>query len=208
MLARQAAAGGISAADRALRREDFRLLVGDIRALPESQSSALVLHEMHGLSYEEVAVAMSTTVSSVKSLLVRARVSLVEAGEARELPCTDARLELAEHAQGMRGPVRAHLKRCDDCRVFNRKLEKTGSALAALAPVWPSMTLKGLVLAKLGSAGGGAASGTGATAGVSAGAAVAVKSAVGLMTVAALVTAGADPERTARGSPAPKRRPR
>ena len=45
---------------------------------------------------------MDTTVPSVKSLLVRARMSLAEAAEARQLTCDDVRLELAEIAEGLR----------------------------------------------------------------------------------------------------------
>ena len=75
--------GGASTADKVHEREEFRLLVGDIHELPETQKTALVLREMDALSYDQIAEAMETTVSSVKSLLVRARVSLAEAAEAR-----------------------------------------------------------------------------------------------------------------------------
>ena len=47
--------------------------------LPETQRTALLLREIDALSYEEIAEAMETTVPSVKSLLVRARISLAEA---------------------------------------------------------------------------------------------------------------------------------
>jgi len=73
---------GVSTADKVHGREEFRLLVGDIHELPETQKTALVLREMDALSYEQIADAMETTVPSVKSLLVRARVSLAEAAEA------------------------------------------------------------------------------------------------------------------------------
>ena len=75
-LERQLADSGLSAADQAGRREELRHLVGDVRDLPESQRSALILRELEAMSYKQVADAMSTTVPSVKSLLVRARVSL------------------------------------------------------------------------------------------------------------------------------------
>ena len=45
---------------------------------------------------------METTVPSVKSLLVRARVSLAEAAEARLLSCEEVRQELGEVAEGLR----------------------------------------------------------------------------------------------------------
>jgi RNA polymerase sigma factor (sigma-70 family) len=67
-----------SAAETAGAREDLQELVGDVQSLPETQRTALVLREMEALSYEQIAVVMDKTVPSVKSLLVRARVSLAE----------------------------------------------------------------------------------------------------------------------------------
>src|SRR5437588_802407 len=86
---------GASVADKVHDRERFRHLVHDIQGLPETQRSALVLREMDALSYEQIAEAMETTVPGVKSLLVRARLSLAEASEARQLGCPDVRMELA-----------------------------------------------------------------------------------------------------------------
>src|ERR1700710_932177 len=107
---------GASTADKVHEREEFLLLVGDIHELPETQKTALVLREMDALSYEQIAEAMETTVPSVKSLLVRARVSWAEAAEARLLTCEEVRNELGEVAEGLRrraSPlVRRHLKTC------------------------------------------------------------------------------------------------
>lgn len=91
----------------------------DIRELPETQRSALLMREMGGLSYEQIAEAMEKTTSSVKSLLVRARVSLTEAAGARSISCDDVRNELAEIAGGLRrGPspiVHRHVRACSRC---------------------------------------------------------------------------------------------
>jgi RNA polymerase sigma factor (sigma-70 family) len=70
---------GQTTADKVHRREEFRLLIADVQELPETQRTALLLREIDALSYEQIAEAMETTVPSVKSLLVRARVSLAEA---------------------------------------------------------------------------------------------------------------------------------
>src|SRR4051794_13081529 len=67
-----------SAAETAGAREDLQLLVQDVQELPETQKTALVLREMEALSYEQIADVMDKTVPAVKSLLVRARVSLAE----------------------------------------------------------------------------------------------------------------------------------
>ncbi|HEV7883867.1 MAG TPA: sigma-70 family RNA polymerase sigma factor, partial [Solirubrobacteraceae bacterium] len=85
---------GATTADKVHKREDFRLLVADVQDLPETQKTALLLREIDALSYEQIAEAMETTIPSVKSLLVRARVSLAEAAEARQLTCEQVREEL------------------------------------------------------------------------------------------------------------------
>ena len=100
-------------------------LVADVRDLPETQRTALLLREIDALTYEEIAPTMDTTVPAVKSLLVRARMSLAEATQSRQLTCGEVRLELAEAAEGLckaSGPVRHHVKRCDPCREFRGEL--------------------------------------------------------------------------------------
>ena len=92
---------GQTTADKVHRREDFRMLIADVQDLPETQRTALLLREIDALSYEQIAEAMETTVPSVKSLLVRARVSLAEAAEARLLSCEEVRQELGEVAEGL-----------------------------------------------------------------------------------------------------------
>ncbi len=108
--------GGETTADKVHKAEEFRLLVDDIQSLPETQRTALVLREMDALSYEQISEAMETTVPSVKSLLVRARMSLAEAAQARQLSCEQVRIELAEVAEGLLAkttppvpPTSAHL---------------------------------------------------------------------------------------------------
>src|ERR1700742_4427553 len=90
-----------STADKVDARERFRELVADVQTLAETQRTALLLREIDALSYDQIAVAMETTVPSVKSLLVRARVSLAEAAEARKLTCVEVRDELGEWAEGL-----------------------------------------------------------------------------------------------------------
>ncbi len=170
---------GQSTVEKAAGREDFRLLMVDIRRLPETQRTALLLREMDALSYGQIAEAMETTVPGVKSLLVRARVALGEAAEARKLTCGEVRLELAAIAEGISSttaPVRRHVKDCQRCREFRAHLRANNRVLAAALPVGPLLLLKKVALAKLGlSAGAGGASGGSAAAsgGAAAGAATA-----------------------------------
>ena len=144
---------GQSTSEKAHKREEFRLLLDDIGRLPETQRSALVLREMDALSYEQIAEAMDTTVPSVKSLLVRARIGLAEAAEARKLTCDEVRLELGAAAEGiasLSAPVRRHVKDCQRCRSFRTQLRANNAALAAIFPLGPILLLKKTLLFKLG----------------------------------------------------------
>src|SRR5882762_11124036 len=162
---------GMSTGDRAIRRESFRELLSDVHQLPETQRTALLLREIDALSYEQIALAMETTVPSVKSLLVRARISLAEAAEARKLSCEEVRLELGVAAEGLTKlstPARRHVRGCERCGCFKKQLKDNNRALAAILPVGPLVLIHKLLLAKLGTgAAGGAhvASGAGASVG-------------------------------------------
>src|SRR5271163_2813871 len=145
---------GLSTGDRVIRRESFRELLADVQLLPETQRTALLLREMDALSYEQIADAMETTVPSVKSLLVRARISLAEAAEARKLSCAEVRLELGEVAEGLSklsSPARRHVRGCERCGSFKKQLRENNHALAAMLPVGPLLLAKKLFFAKLGS---------------------------------------------------------
>jgi RNA polymerase sigma factor (sigma-70 family) len=175
------AEAGLTTSEKVSQREDFRLLLADIDRLPETQRTALLLREMEALSYQQIAEVMDTTVPSVKSLLVRARVSLAEAAEGRRLTCEEVRLELGAIAEGLdkeTPPIRRHVKDCERCHEFRAQLRSNNRALAAVLPVVPFLLLKSplalvkslmfkkLVLAKVGStAGAGGATMSTATAG-------------------------------------------
>ncbi len=148
--------GGLTTADKVHKREEFRLLIADVQDLPETQRTALLLREIDALSYDQIAEAMETTVPSVKSLLVRARVSLAEAAEARLLSCEEVRLELGEVAEGLTrtsAPVRRHLRTCERCAAFRKALRSNNRAMAALYPIGPLVLLKKLLLTHLGAGG-------------------------------------------------------
>jgi RNA polymerase sigma factor (sigma-70 family) len=201
-----------STAEKVHNREEFRQLLTDVGKLPETQRSALLLREMDAMSYEEIAQAMEASVPSVKSLLVRARISLAEASQARQLTCGEVRIDLAEAAEGLRklsGPVRRHVRDCEECADFRSQLRSNDKVLAALVPVGPLVALKGFIAGKLGLGGagtGGAATATATGAGATGAGAVgsvgaalssggaaggigAVGGAIGTKAVAGVVTA-------------------
>lgn len=187
---------GRTTEDEVSQREDLRQLMTDVRDLPESQRTALLLREIDALSYDQIAEAMETTVPSVKSLLVRARGGLAEAAEARQISCEEVRIELAEVAEGLAKlspPVRRHTRECERCKGFQATLKQNNKALAMLLPIGPLLVLKKVVLAHLGTtaSAGGTATAT-AGGGLLSGAAgsIATKAAA-TMAAAAIVTTGA-----------------
>jgi RNA polymerase sigma factor (sigma-70 family) len=67
------------------RSMGVRGLVADVGRLPDTQRSALVLRELEGRSYADIADELDVTVPAVKSLLVRARQGLKRARDGRRV---------------------------------------------------------------------------------------------------------------------------
>jgi len=161
------------------RREQLRRLVVDVGRLPDQQRSALLMRELQGMSYVELAGALDVSVAAVKSLLVRARTGLVDAAEARDTACRSVQDELALACdRGVRcsGVARRHLRDCSSCRDYRDELRGVRRTFSALVPVGPiGMVWQCLV------AGGGGGGGAGGAAAVGSG---------GGATTAGLGTAG------------------
>jgi RNA polymerase sigma factor (sigma-70 family) len=154
--------------DETERREDLRRLVQDVQRLPEQQRSALLMREMDGLTYAELADALRTSIPAIKSLLVRARIGLVEAGEARDTACADIRSELAlAHSRGVRasGRSRRHLRDCQGCREYRRAMRTVERSLGALAPGGGPLATIAKLLGIGGASSGAAAGGSAAVVG-------------------------------------------
>ena len=124
--------------DEAQRREDLKRLVADVGRLPAQQRSALLMREIDGLSYADLAGALDVTVPAVKSLLVRARVGLVEAQESRDADCGEIQRDLlASYDRGVKasGRARRHMRECHACRDYRSDLRGVRRRFAALSPV-------------------------------------------------------------------------
>ena len=126
-----------------------------------NQRSALVMRELEGRSYAEIAETLGLTVAAVETLLFRARRALREQLEGG-LTCREAELAISRQLDDRlprtdRGPLRAHLRECRDCATFARSQRAQRTVWKGLAaiPLPPS-------LASFFGGGGGAAVGTGA----------------------------------------------
>ena len=109
-------------------RDELRRLVADVQRLPAQQRSVLLMREIDGLPYADLAEAHDVSVAAVKSLLVRARMGLVEAQQARETDCQEIRADLClSNDRGVRatGRARRHLRDCDGCLEFRTVLRTT-----------------------------------------------------------------------------------
>src|SRR5262249_20919479 len=145
----------------------------DVGRLPDQQRSALLMREIDGMSYADLAEALDVTVPAVKSLLVRARIGLVEAQEARDADCAEIRDDLLRaYDRGVKasGRARKHMRSCSACRDYREALRGMRRSFAALTPVGLGPLARGAKLGWMGG-GGAAASGGAAAAGGGGGAA-------------------------------------
>jgi RNA polymerase sigma factor (sigma-70 family) len=184
--------------EEAQRREDLARLVADISRLPEQQRSALLMREIDGLSYVDLAAALDVTVPAVKSLLVRARIGLVEAAEARDAACDDIRADLMDsYDRGVKASSRArrHMRSCAGCTEYRAALRGMRRSFAALNPAAAGpLALVGAKLLGLGGASGGAAASAGGGGAAAAGGVAACK--VAAVVCTAVVAAGGTVEVT------------
>ncbi len=172
------------------QRETLRRLIEDVRRLPDQQRSALLMRELSGMSYAELAAALCVSVPAVKSLLVRARIGLAKALEARETACSSIHEELVlAYDRGVRpsGTVRRHLRDCEGCREFRGEVRGQSRQFAALVP---ALGPAGMLAQILGIGGGAGASGS-AAAGSGAALAGGAAGTGGVLTAGGLIATGA-----------------
>ena len=118
------------------QKEDFKNLREAFGGLPPSQSEVLVMRELEGLSYDQIAARMGITRASVESMLFRARQGLrdeygqIATGER----CLRMRPVMARMAEGMSGlrdrrALARHVRGCQSCRRDAFAMGLAGSAL-------------------------------------------------------------------------------
>jgi RNA polymerase sigma-70 factor (ECF subfamily) len=143
--------------DDAVSAEDIRRAIGH---LAFNQRAALVMRELEGRSYQEIAEILEVSVSAVETLIFRARRALREQLE-EGITCREAELSISRQLDGRlprkdRGALRAHLRECDECAGFARSQRAQRGALKGLAAIPLPTSLTGLF-----GGGGGAAVGGG-----------------------------------------------
>ena len=129
--------------DRGPRAEDIQRALGH---LAFNQRAALVMRELEGRSYAEIAEILETSVSAVETLLFRARRALREQLEGT-LTCAEAERAISRQTDGRlarpeRSALRAHLRQCKECERLARSQRAHKKAFKALAlvPIPTSLT--------------------------------------------------------------------
>ncbi|MDX6587552.1 MAG: hypothetical protein QOI31_2025 [Solirubrobacterales bacterium] len=156
----------VPAADiSAEHREAVWTLVADLASLPETQRSALVLHEMSGLSHDEVSEALQRSPRASRQAIYEARLALQDLKEGRAMDCDEVRAVISDgDGRVVRGrKIRSHLRDCQRCSDFALGIRQRRTLLGWLAPPLPAATASGLIASALGGgSGAGGAIGAGA----------------------------------------------
>jgi RNA polymerase sigma-70 factor, ECF subfamily len=84
-MAETLAAGGASPFEQALRTETRRRIEAALRELPDAYREVVVLREIEGFGYEEIAEILAVNIGTVKSRLTRGRAALRESLKSKEL---------------------------------------------------------------------------------------------------------------------------
>jgi len=125
--------------------EDIRRALGH---LAFNQRAALVMRELEGRSYAEVAEVLGITTTAVETLIFRARRALREQLEGT-LTCDDAELAISKQldsqlSRAEKSQLRAHLRECPECATLARRQRAQRSALKAFGLVPLPSSLAGL----------------------------------------------------------------
>ena len=122
--------------------QDIRRALG---RLAFNQRAALVMREVEGRSYQEIAEILNVSVNAVETLVFRARRALREQLEG-SLTCHEAERAISRQLDGRlrraeRGSLRKHLRECDDCAAFahSQRLQRTALRQFARVPLPTSL---------------------------------------------------------------------
>jgi RNA polymerase sigma-70 factor (ECF subfamily) len=133
---------------QARRAEQQQLIRRTLDRLPTAYRQALVLREIHDLSYEELARALECSYDSARQLVHRARLRfrdlhglrLTIAGAAercQELGDLISAFHDGELSGEAEAAVRKHLATCPQCRQTQSDLRSVAALLAVLPPLIP-----------------------------------------------------------------------
>ena len=168
------AAGAVETRDR------MRMLTDDLFVLSDQQRSALVMRELGGLDYDELAAVLGVSATAAKQAVYDARHGLQAIAEGRSMSCQAVRATIAggdrRMLRGLR--IRSHLRSCSSCGEVWAARQQSVPRAAAVVP-WPALAGVGPWLRRAHGWAGAAAAGT--TGGAIAGGIAATLAAVALL---------------------------
>src|SRR5438874_6913857 len=131
--------------DDAPSGEDIRRALSH---LAFNQRAALVMRELEGRSYAEIAEVLGLSTAAVETLIFRARRALREQLEGA-LTCDEAELSISKQldsqlARAEKSQLRAHLRECPECATLARRQRAQRKALKAFGLVPLPSSLAGL----------------------------------------------------------------
>jgi RNA polymerase sigma factor (sigma-70 family) len=112
-------------------------LVRALQRIPETQREALVMRELEGRSYRDIAAVLGLSTSALETLLFRARRSLADELE-NVVTCQNAELSISRRLDGRlsrkeRRRLEEHLADCPDCARLAAMESRQRKALKGLA---------------------------------------------------------------------------
>ncbi|MGI8427145.1 MAG: sigma-70 family RNA polymerase sigma factor [Actinomycetota bacterium] len=128
-----------------------------LEKLPPRQRTALVLKEIEGMSYAEIAQVIGTNIRGVEGTLRRAKArfrleaSAVEGAEGQRAVCKRALRLVALNGEAPGSEASRHLKDCPDCRTKSQSIHASDALFAALPvfqfvkPAWSHQLVSNLV---------------------------------------------------------------
>ena len=133
----------------------MRALATDLTELTEQQRGALLMRELGGLSFAEIAGALQISATAAKQTVYESRCVLQALQEGREMDCDVVRRTLSDgDRRALRGKrLRGHLRSCACCHDFERALHARPAHLAALAPPLPLGAAAAMLQGLLGGSG-------------------------------------------------------
>ncbi len=156
-------------AERQVQRGEAREAVeATLVLMPTKYRQALVLREINGLAYGEVATALECNYDNARQLVHRARLNFRElhgirlmaasgAVQCRELEDVLSAFRDGELSAEDQRAVKRHIAACEHCQETEEDLKKVAAMVAGLMPIFPSPGWTAGILERLKSLNGPAA---------------------------------------------------
>jgi RNA polymerase sigma factor (sigma-70 family) len=117
-------------------RERLRELITDLNRLTQRQRGALLMHELDGLDFAEIATIFLVSEGTARQAVFQARLAVNESGAGDTPDCPDIRASLAagDRRTARSRRIRSHLRECPECSGYAAALHALPDDLRALFP--------------------------------------------------------------------------